>query len=278
MTLYRAEPKHGVAWITGGSAGLGRALAAELAAEGYSVVVTGLEKDSVQPLMAETAHMPGSVVSIPCDVTDEAGMAAVVVRIEEEVGPIVLAVLNAGNYLPSFGENLKVSDFRQTFAVNYMGVIHGLVPVVERMRQRARGHIVLMGSVSAYFGWPSTGAYGGSKAALNILAQSLRYDFDKMNIRIQIMNPGFVDTHLTQKNHLPMPGLMPVGRAARRLTKGIKRGGFEVTFPRRLTWLVKVLGIMPQPVIHWVTGTATRWKSRPLRWSRKPAASEAERS
>ncbi len=73
----------------------------------------------------------------------------------------MLAVFNAGNYIATPGEDLRVRDFRQSFEVNYFGIINGLVPLMERMRIRARGHIVLVGSVTAYFGWPTTAAYGG---------------------------------------------------------------------------------------------------------------------
>ena len=69
------------------------------------------------------------------------------------------------------------------------------------MRERGRGHVVVVASVTGYFGWPATAAYGGSKAALNNMAESLKYDFDKLNIRIQVMNPGFVDTPLTEQEH-----------------------------------------------------------------------------
>lgn len=270
MTLYRASPKHGVAWITGGSSGIGRSLAKDLAAQGYAVAVTALEGDPIDTLLVETAQMAGRVTAYPCDVTDEKGMARTVAAIEKDFGPIVLAVFNAGNYIATPGEDLTVHGFRQSFEVNYFGIINGLVPVVERMRVRGRGHIVLVGSVTAYFGWPTTAAYGGTKAAINILAESLKYDFDKMNVRVQVMNPGFVDTPLTEKNLLPMPGLMPVNRASRRMARGIKSGGFEVTFPRRLSWGLKLLSVLPRPVNRWVIGTVTHWKSRPLNFDRKP--------
>ncbi|PAP98753.1 SDR family oxidoreductase [Mesorhizobium mediterraneum] len=270
MTLYRANPKHGVAWITGGSSGIGRSLAKDLAAQGYTVAVTALDDEPIDTLVVETAQMPGRVTAYPCDVTDEKRMAKTVAAIEKDLGPIVLAVFNAGNYIATAGEDLTVRGFRQSFDVNYFGIINGLVPVIERMRVRARGHIVLVGSVTAYFGWPTTAAYGGTKAAINILAESLKYDFDKMNVRIQVMNPGFVDTPLTEKNLLPMPGLMPVNRASRRMARGIKSGGFEVTFPRRLSWGLKLLSILPRPFCRWVISTATRWKARPLNFDRKP--------
>ncbi|TPJ73009.1 SDR family NAD(P)-dependent oxidoreductase [Mesorhizobium sp. B2-6-2] len=269
MTLYRANPKDGVAWITGGSSGLGRALAKDLANQGYAVAVTSLPEDPADTLVVETAQMSGHVKSFPCDVTDEQGMARTAAAIEEQMGAIVLAVFNAGNYIATPGENLVVRDFHRSFAVNYFGIVNGVVPVVEHMRVRGRGHIVLVGSVTAYSGWPTTAAYGGTKAAINILAESLKYDFDKMNIRIQVINPGFVDTPLTEKNKLPMPGLMPVHRASRRMASGIRKGGFEVTFPYHISLPLKVLGLLPRPIGRFVIGLTTHWWRRPLHFDRR---------
>ena len=275
MTLYRANPKDGVAWITGGSSGMGRALAKDLAKQGYTVAVTALPGEPVDTLLVETAQMAGNVKSFPCDVTDEEGMARTAAAIETEMGPIVLAVFNAGNYIATPGEHLVVRDFHRSFAVNYFGIVNGLVPVVDYMRTRGRGHVVLVGSVTAYSGWPTTAAYGGTKAAINILAESLKYDFDKMNIRIQVMNPGFVDTPLTEKNTLPMPGLMPAHRASRRMARGIRKGGFEVTFPYHISWPLKLLGLLPRPFGRLVIGLTTSWWARPLYFDRKIPSDKA---
>ncbi|TPI57712.1 SDR family NAD(P)-dependent oxidoreductase [Mesorhizobium sp. B3-1-3] len=269
MALYRANPKDGVAWITGGSSGLGRALAKDLANQGYAVAVTSLPEDPADTLIVETAQMSGHVKSFPCDVTDEQGMARAAAAIEEQMGPIVLAVFNAGNYIATPGENLVVRDFHRSFAVNYFGIVNGVVPVVEHMRVRGRGHVVLVGSVTAYCGWPTTAAYGGTKAAINILAESLKYDFDKMNIRVQVINPGFVDTPLTEKNKLPMPGLMPVHRASRRMARGIRKGGFEVTFPYHVSLPLKLLSLLPRPICRFVIGLTTHWWGRPLHFDRR---------
>ncbi|TPI33185.1 SDR family NAD(P)-dependent oxidoreductase [Mesorhizobium sp. B3-1-6] len=269
MALYRANPKDGVAWITGGSSGLGRALAKDLANQGYAVAVTSLPEDPADTLIVETAQMSGHVKSFPCDVTDEQGMARAAAAIEEQMGPIVLAVFNAGNYIATPGENLVVRDFHHSFAVNYFGIVNGVVPVVEHMRVRGRGHVVLVGSVTAYCGWPTTAAYGGTKAAINILAESLKYDFDKMNIRVQVINPGFVDTPLTEKNKLPMPGLMPVHRASRRMARGIRKGGFEVTFPYHVSLPLKLLSLLPRPICRFVIGLTTHWWGRPLHFDRR---------
>ncbi len=82
MAIYRADPKHGVAWITGGSTGIGRELALDLAREGYTVAVTAREQDPIDGVIEEAAGLPGKILSFSCDVTDESGMARTVEAIE----------------------------------------------------------------------------------------------------------------------------------------------------------------------------------------------------
>ena len=264
MTIYRANPTHGAVWLTGGSTGIGRALALDLARDGYTVAVTTREQDPIDATIEAAAGLAGKILAFYCDVTDEAGMARTVEAIEANVGPIVLAVFNAGIYRPVHAETLDISAFRQSYDVNFFGVLNGLAPVVSAMQKRGRGQIVLVGSVSSYFGWPTTAAYGGTKAALNIMAEALRYDFVKMNIRLQIMNPGFIDTPMAAKNEFQMPGLMPVEKASARMIRAIRSGGFETTFPRRQTWGLKILRLLPRDLIFRFLTYVTAWKARPL--------------
>lgn len=262
MALYRAAPTDGVAWITGASTGIGRALALDLAREGYVVAVTARDEDNLTTLVGEAAGLPGSIVPFPCDVTDEAAMELTVAQIEKDVGPLVLSVFNAGNYFPTRPQRLEALNVTKTFEVNVFGVIFGLVPSLEQMKARGRGHLVIVGSVTCYFGWPATAAYGSSKAALFNLAEGLKYDLDKMNIRIQVLNPGFIDTPLTRKNTFPMPALMPVDKASQRIVRALRTGGFEVTFPWRFTWFLKFLRILPQPLRFAFINRATGWHKR----------------
>lgn len=268
MALYRAKPADGVAWVTGASTGIGRSLARNLAAEGYTVAATARDEERLHTLVEETAGFAGRIVPFVCDVTDELQMSRTVDAIEKTAGPIVLAVFNAGNYFQTRGERLDVLNFAKTFEINLLGVVFGMVPVVDRMRERGRGQLVLVGSASSYFGWPSASAYGASKAALNNMAEGLKHDFDRMNIRIQVVNPGFVDTPLTEKNQFSMPALMPVEKAARRMADGIRGGGFELNFPRRFTWFLKFLRILPMPLRYWFIHKVTGWDKRPMANSR----------
>jgi NAD(P)-dependent dehydrogenase (short-subunit alcohol dehydrogenase family) len=249
MSLYRAKPSDGVAWITGGSTGIGRGLAVQLANRGWRVAISAR---NITPFDAGQ-----SIYAYPCDVSDADAMAATAAKISADLGPIVLAVFNAGNYIPVGGNDLSISAFRKTFDVNFHGVINGIVPVVETMKANRRGQIVITGSVTSYGGLPTAAAYGASKAALNSMAQSLKFDFDRMNIRIQMVNPGFVDSELTKKNDFAMPGLMQTDAAAKRMADGIERGGFEIRFPRRLAWPLRLVSFLPHSLYFWLIGKAT---------------------
>ena len=262
MTLYRARPQDGVAWITGASTGIGRQVAIDLAREGYVVAITARDEEKMVEVSHAASGLSGRIVPMVCDVTDADAMERTVQRIERELGPIVLAVFNAGTYSPTIGERLEVANFHGTFTVNLYGVVNGLVPVADRMRDRGFGQIAITGSVTAYFGLPSAAAYGATKAALNSMARSLKYDFDKQNIRIQMFNPGFVATPLTAKNKFPMPALMKVEDAGARYVEGLKTGGFEVSFPRRLSYVLKAFGYLPDSLYYRLVKRVTGWDKR----------------
>ncbi|MFU0506575.1 SDR family NAD(P)-dependent oxidoreductase [Pseudaminobacter sp. NGMCC 1.201702] len=268
--LYRANPKDGVAWITGASTGIGRALALRLAAEGYTVAATARDAERLSSLSEEASIINRNIISFPCDVTDQEQMAKTVAEIERAAGKIVLAVFNAGCYFPTRGDRLDALNILNTFDINLFGTVYGLVPVVDFMRARGRGHIVFIGSASSYFGWPSAAAYSASKAALATMAEALKYDFDKMNIRLQVLNPGFIDTPLTEKYSFYMPGLMSVDDASARMARSLRTGGFESSFPRRFTLILKALNILPFSLRYRLVRKLTGWEMRPLAKARKP--------
>ena len=90
--------------------------------------------------------------------------------------------------------------------------------------------------------------YGPSKAALIHLAEGLFLDLRRLGIGVYLVNPGFVDTPLTQRNDFAMPALMAADQAARRTLDGIAAGRFEIHFPRRFTHWLKLARMLPYPV------------------------------
>ncbi|MDE2109252.1 MAG: SDR family NAD(P)-dependent oxidoreductase [Gammaproteobacteria bacterium] len=231
-----------VAWITGGGSGIGRALALRLARAGWTVAVSGRRLE----MLEETARLAGAHIRVyPLDVTDLAAVRQSVRRIEQETGPIELAVLNAG-----LGRFLKLDElsaevFAEHMRVNYLGAVHGIDALLPALRTRHVGHIVITASLAGYRGLPGGAAYAPTKAALISLAQSLRFSLEPEGIRISVCNPGYIKTAMTDENHFRMPFLMDVDDAAERLYRGILRGKFEITFPTRLALLARLGQCLP---------------------------------
>lgn len=245
----------GLAWITGGGTGIGRALALRLAADGWQVVVSGRRPEPLE----ETASLaPGAVHAWPLDVTDVAAVRRAVADIETKHGPIALAVLNAGMYQAVKLDSFKAEVMAEHMKVNYQGVVNGMDALLPAMRKRKSGHMVLVASVAGYRGLPLASAYGPTKAALINLAESLKYMFEKAGLTISVCNPGFVETPLTEGNKFPMPFLMKVDDAAAALQRGIYARKFEIAFPTRFVLILKFMRALPYwayfPLIKRMTG------------------------
>jgi NAD(P)-dependent dehydrogenase (short-subunit alcohol dehydrogenase family) len=259
MAQYNARPSDGIAWITGASSGLGYHVAKLLAGQGWTVAATARSSEDLQELSRECASLPGAVISMPGDVTDQSAMSEMASNLAADHGAIALLILNAGVYLPLKADELELEDFDKTFAVNLNGVTNCLIPSINHMRAAGRGQIAIVSSVAGYGGLPTSAAYGATKAGLTNLAESLKFDLDLMNIHIQIVHPGFIDTPATQSNPFPMPFLMEVKDAAQRLVRGLGSGGFEITFPRRFTYGLKLINLLPYPIYFWLVKRATGW-------------------
>lgn len=258
MSLQRMQPGDGVAWITGASSGIGEAVALELARRGWTVAITARRLDLLENVARRAEGLPGRIMAHAGDVTDSASMTAVIDGIERVQGPIALAFLNAGISPESRGL-LDMDAFERIIAVNLLGTARALSVVMERMALRGRGQIAVNASVAGYGGLPGSSAYGVSKAAVIHLCEALKFTCDPRGIRLQVVNPGWVATPLTRAKDVPMPFVMTPDKAARRIVDGFQRAGFEITFPRRLAWVMKAVNLLPYPVYFWLIAQGARW-------------------
>jgi NAD(P)-dependent dehydrogenase (short-subunit alcohol dehydrogenase family) len=254
MRARPAAPSDGVAWVTGASAGIGRAVAEELARRGWTVAISARRADALERMAAANA----AFIAAPCDITDAAGVAAAVAAIEARGRPIALAVLNAGTYIPTEIRAFDLGDWRTQIEVNLNGTAACLAALLPRLLDRGAGQVCLVASVAGYRGLPRAGAYGATKAALINLAESLRLELAPRGICMSLVNPGFIRTPLTDRNDFPMPFLMEVEPAARRLVDGLESGRFETTFPRRFTWMLKLLRLLPYALYLPLAGRTVR--------------------
>ncbi|MGD1934254.1 MAG: SDR family NAD(P)-dependent oxidoreductase [Candidatus Phaeomarinobacter sp.] len=238
-------PHDGVAWVTGASSGIGRDVVLRLARDGWTVVATARRQAELEELASQAKDMAGDIHPFAGDVTDADAMTDIVRRIKLELGQLALCVFNAGVFLPIDARNFSADAFRPTFDVNLVGVANCLEPAISTLKEQGRGQIALVASVTGYGGLPTSSAYGASKAALINLAETLRIELDPIGILVQIVNPGFIDTPATKDNPFPMPALMASPDAADRIVDGLATRRFELTFPRRFTYVLKALDFLP---------------------------------
>jgi short-subunit dehydrogenase len=230
-----------IVWITGASSGMGREMALQLARAGVKVAATARSAEKLATLCAEA---PG-IHAFPGDVGDAEAMARVVAEIEARLGPIDLAILNAGVWQPTRIDTLAVARLTHSMHINYLGVVHGLVPLVPLMTARGRGRIAIIGSVAGYRGLPMGAAYGPSKAALINLAECLQPELKACGVDVIIVNPGVIRTPMTAPNTFPMPFIVEAEDAAARIIRGLARGRYEIAFPWPMKILMKIARILP---------------------------------
>lgn len=259
MTQHPERIANRIAWITGGGSGIGRAVALRLARDGWQVAISGRRPEPLEETRENARELAGEILPVPVDVTDREAMRQAAATITETWGPVHLCILNAGTFSAfDAGKDFDAASFDRHYAVNFFGVINGIQAVLPQMRELRTGHLVIISSVSGYSGLPLAAPYGSSKAALINLAESLRFDLEPLGIRTTIVNPGFVETPLTEQNKFRMPAIISTQEAAERICAGIERGQFEITFPRRLSWFLKLMRILPYrlyfPIMRAFTG------------------------
>jgi NAD(P)-dependent dehydrogenase (short-subunit alcohol dehydrogenase family) len=249
-------PKKQVIWITGASSGIGRALALRLARDGHRIVASARSRDELDRLSAEAGN--GKITPMPLDVTDHAAVARTLGAIERDLGPIDVAVLAAGTHQPVSAEDFRAADLAKLVEVNLIGVANCLEPLIQTMIAHGRGRIAIVSSVAGYRGLPTSAYYGATKAALINLAESLRFDLDRHGVTMQLIDPGFVKTPLTDRNDFKMPFLITPEQAADEIARGLAGSAFEITFPKRFTYMLKALRWLPYRLYFPLVARATQ--------------------
>ncbi len=232
-------------WLIGASVGIGRQLALCLAREGAAVVASSRDHVSLERLVEEMMPVDtirGGHLALPLDVTDRTSVSKACRQAGESDGVIYCA----GAYEPMSAYQPDIVHLETMVDVNFTGALRILATCVPEYRRRGTGHIVLVGSLSGYRGLPSAWGYGATKAALIHLAQNLRCDLRGSGVRVQICNPGFVKTRLTDKNDFKMPFIVTPEEAAKSIVSGMKRRHFEMAFPWPMAVIFKLLAVLPR--------------------------------
>ena len=231
-----------VIWITGGSSGIGKALAYKFANEGWQVALSARREE----LLNEISKSNNNIHSFPLDVLDVEKCKEVFNKIVSKFENIDIAVFSTGIHDPKSEKKLNIEKIRKIMETNFFGTINSINSVYDYFKEKKSGHISIVSSVAGYRGLPIAGAYCASKSALISYAESLYFDMKRFNVRVSVVNPGFIKTPMTDQNPFPMPMIVSAKFAAEEMFKGLtKSNSFEIHFPLAFTLIMKLLKIMP---------------------------------
>ena len=228
------------AWLIGASSGIGLATAQALHARGARVAVSARQAGA----LAEFVQAHPGAVALPLDATDPQALREAAGQLMAS-GGLDLVAYCAGHYKAQRAFDFDLAEMLKHQNINYLGALYMLDAVLPHFLQQRRGHISLISSVAGFRGLPNSLAYGPTKAALINLAETLYADLSPRGLGVSLINPGFVQTGLTAQNQFAMPALITAEQAAQEIVQGWARGGFEIHFPRRFTWAMKVLQWLP---------------------------------
>jgi clavulanate-9-aldehyde reducatase len=186
--------------ITGASSGIGEATALACAKAGAKVALAARRADRIENLAARIRSDGGQAVAIETDVTDEAGARAFVEGAHEQLGGLHGLVNNAGVMLLGPVEGADTAQWRTMVEVNCLGLLYCTHAALPIMREEGAGHIVNVSSVAGRTASLGSAVYNMTKWGVGGFSEALRQEVLHANIRVTIVEPGFVATELQGHN------------------------------------------------------------------------------
>ena len=212
-------------WLVGASEGLGRALAERLSRAGAELILSARNEDRLNELVAT---LPGKAHAVPADVGDRASVEAAA----EQAGVIDGMVYLAGVYWPMKTQDWNPAQVEAMCDINFTGAARAVGAVIGPMVARGSGHIVLTGSLSGFRGLRGSG------------------------VEVQLVNPGFIRTRLTDKNDFSMPFIMEPEAAAREMYEHMTTDRFKTSFPWAFGSMFRVSQFLPDWAYYRIFGGA----------------------
>ncbi|MES2919396.1 MAG: SDR family NAD(P)-dependent oxidoreductase [Pseudomonadota bacterium] len=229
-------------WVVGASTGIGAALVRALLERGACVAVTA--RNAAR--LAELGGLaPERVRVLAFDVNDADAWEAACATLSHEWKGIDHFIYCAAAYRPVRAWELSPALVREMVDTNLAAAMIGVSRVLPALLARGDGAISLVGSVAGYTGLPKSLVYGPTKAGLINFAEALYLDVHPRGLAVHVINPGFVDTPLTQQNDFTMPALLTPDQAAAEMVRGFEAGAFEIHFPKRFTCWLRLLRRLP---------------------------------
>ena len=246
-------------WITGGSTGIGKALAIKFANEGWNVAISARREN----LLKEISETYEDIHYFPLDVTDKNKCNEVFNDIKNKFNEVDICFFSTGTWNPKKEKDIDVEQIEDVFKVNFFGTVNSIKAVEKYFKDKKSGIITIVSSIAGYRGLPNSTGYGPSKSALNNLTESLYFDFKRFGVRVCLVSPGFIKTPMTDKNDFKMPFLKTPEYAADKIYDGlINKNSFEIHFPKALTIILKIFSFLPSKLYFGLVGRMTKYQKK----------------
>ena len=217
-------------WLVGASDGLGAALARRMSEAGAHVIVSARSEDKLRAVV-ESLPNEGSYQTV--DVSDDESVVAAA----NAIGRIDGVVYLAGVYWPFAAQEWNAEQANAMADINFTGLMRVMGRVVPQFVDRDEGHVVITSSLTGFRGLPGSIGYTASKAGTMSLAECMYADLRETGVDVQVANPGFIKTQLTEKNDFHMPFIMEPEEAAQAMFQHMTGKRFKKSFP----WLFSLL-------------------------------------
>ena len=247
-----------IALVTGGSSGIGRAIATRLVACGCTVGIMAREGERLQAAKADiVASCPGSsgtVSVLQADVSDEAGVAAAMARFEATCGLPDFLFNCAGTAEPGYIQDYPLAAYEAAIRVDYLGTVIPTRYVLRDFIARGSGHIINVSSVVGFLGLIGYGTYAPAKSAVIGFSEVLRHEMKPHGVRVSVVCPPDVDTPGFAQENCTKPAectaisrrarVMQADDVARAVLDGVRRNRFYI-LPGRAGVLFRLKGMVP---------------------------------
>ncbi len=230
-------------WIIGASSGIGAALAKDLASKGANIILSARREDKLNDVKSDLAAGDHTVVTL--DVTDQKNVDGALKVIQDKYYNIDSVIFLAAIYSKHDGKPKDLDFIHKMIAVNLGGALNIAEKIKPVFEKQGSGQLVLCASVAGYRGLPKGQPYCATKAGLINYAESLHVEWKPLGLDVRMICPGFVETPLTDKNDFEMPMIISAEKAATYIVDGLTSDRFEIHFPKRFTWFLKLMRIMP---------------------------------
>ena len=257
----KRENQHAI--VTGGSSGIGKAIALQLAREGANVSIIARGQEQLRAAQVEIEWARESegqkVVALAADVSDRAAAEQAIHSAIEQLGAPQTLITSAGTAYPGHFQEIPIETFEQTMSVNYFGTLYCIRAVLGTMQQQQKGEICMISSGAGLIGLYGYSAYGPSKFAVRGLAESLRGELKPMGIAVSIAYPPDTDTPQLVEESKTKPAatkeitatakLWQADEVARVVLKGMEKGLFAIAPGKELSVLNRLHSLI-SPVLN----------------------------